>query len=199
MTTTYDLSMRLIRSVLVALCFCALVGSPVATAKQYAPPGKAGTSEYGEDIPTGGGNVETPAMGGGNTTRTDIDKLGAGKTGVRKLAKLGKSGAAAALLAQQIAPATETTPATKTTTGTETTPRTSSGRVTGTSESGGPDHQSTPLTAPGRSAIGGLWSTITGSDVDGIGVLLPLLLAFGLGAAVATIVMRSRRDEPPHA
>jgi hypothetical protein len=176
----YDRGMRLIRSLLAVLVLCALAGAPAAIAKQYAPPGKAGTSEYAEDIPTGGGNTATPAMGGGNKTAAQIDKLGAGKVGVRKLTKLGTTGAAAAQFAQQTAPATDAGRA----------PGTQAGRVAGAGEPGGLTRGST-LSAPSGSAIGGLWHAVTGSDAGGIGIFLPLLLVLSaLGAAVAGVRMR---------
>lgn len=191
---TYDHVMRSIRTGLAVLAACLLVSAPVAVAKNYAPPGKAGTSEYAEDIPAAGGNVSTPSMGGGNKTAAQIDKLGAGKAGVRKLAKLGKAGAAAAQFAQQTAPVTTnstTSPARKTTAPARTTSH----------------HHATPagrpasavLTASGGSAISGLGHVIGGSDVDGIGIFLPLLLVLSaFGAVVAgTLRMRRPRSDAP--
>jgi hypothetical protein len=179
--------MRSIRTGLAVLATGLLLAAPVAAAKNYAPPGKAGTSEYAEDIPAAGGNVSTPAMGGGNKTAAQIDKLGAGKAGVRKLAKLGKTGAAAAQFAQQTAPVT--TNAVVSTT------------VVSTTVSGAGRHASTPahrptsavLTASGGSAISGLGHMIGGSDVDGIGVFLPLLLVLSAVGAVVVGVLGMRR------
>ncbi len=48
----------------------------------------------------------------------------------------------------------------------------------------------------GLSAIGHL---LDGSDAGGLGVFLPLLLAFGLGAAVTVSVQRARRGRQPPA
>ncbi|MGH3267074.1 MAG: hypothetical protein ACRDNS_34405 [Trebonia sp.] len=170
--------MRQIRALLAALVISTLVWTPAAVAKQYAPPGKAGTSEYAEDIPTAGGNTATPAMGGGNKTAAEINRLGAGKVGVRKLSKLGEIGAAAAQWAQQTAPAA------------------TSGASAGAQRGGGAQEQtarSTVLTASGGSALSALGHLVGGSDVDGIGALLPVLLAFGLGVAAAISVRRTWR------
>jgi hypothetical protein len=50
----------------------------------------------------------------------------------------------------------------------------------------------------GGSALSGLLHLIGGSDAGGIGVFLPLLLAFGLGAAVAGGALHVlRRRQPP--
>jgi hypothetical protein len=189
---TYDQGMRAFRIVLAVFALSAFVWVPAAAAKQYAPPGKAGTSEYAEDIPTAGGNVSTPAMGGGNRTAAQIDKLGAGKAGVRKLTKLGTTGAATAQFAQQTAPVVSRATALTDTTGSGNASTSNAG--TGTS---GRSARGSTLAASGKSALSGVWGTISGADVDGIGAFLPLLLAFGLGAAVAVMVLRLRRDEQP--
>ena len=184
---TYDRVMRLIRSLLAIMALSALLWSPAALAKQYAPPGKAGTSEYAEDIPTAGGNAATPAMGGGNKTATQIDHLGAGKQGVRRLAKLGTSGAAAAQFALQTAPATAT----------PTTASTAPSTSAGTKKHSHPASPVVPkqqtLTASGGSAITALGRIIGGSDVGGIGIFLPLLLALGAVGAAAVAAVRMRR------
>jgi hypothetical protein len=187
--------MRLTRSLLAALTVAALILSPAALAKQYAPPGKAGTSEYAEDIPTAGGNAKTPAEGGGNKTSAQIDLLGAGRAGIRKLAKLGKTGAAAAQLVQQTAPATVAVTVTKTTTSASATPqsptkKSSAGKASGSSA---PLPQQRILTASGESASGAVGRIIGGSDVGGIGIFLPLLLLVGVLGASALAVARARR------
>jgi hypothetical protein len=176
--------MRLIRSVLAVLVSSALLWSPAAFAKQYAPPGKAGTSEYAEDIPTAGGNAKTPAMGGGNKTSAQIDHLGAGKEGLRKLAKLGATGAAAAQFAQQTAPATAkaTSTAAPPRAGTKTHPHPSP-----------VVSQQRTLTASGGSAMTALGRIIGGSDTGGIGIFLPLLLVAGALGAAALAAFRTRR------
>lgn len=188
----YDRVMRSVRTLLALLALVALVGSPAAVAKEYAPPGRAGTSEYAEDIPTAGGNAQTPAMGGGNTTAAQIDKLGGGKAGVRKLTRLGKSGAAAAQFAQQTAPtrsASSSAPRAPRS-GSETT---ASGAGTSAVPSSTPRTQAT-LRATGGSAVSALGRALDGSQ-GGIGLFLPLLLISGAFAATAWAVVRARR---PH-
>lgn len=178
--------MRLKRNVVAVLLLgslgCAQVASAAKT-KTYAPPGKAGTSQYSEVVPTAGGNVLPPAMGGGNPTAARISRLGSGKSGVHKLSKLGKQGAAAAQFAQQTAPVA-TAPVT--TAPVATTPK-------------GAHPSSVALRSPGGSALSGLTNLLGGSDVDGLGAILPLLLAFGLGAAVAVSALRLRRGRQPPA
>jgi hypothetical protein len=179
--------MRSIRTGLAVLTAGLLLSAPGAAAKNYAPPGKAGTSEYAEDIPAAGGNVPTPSMDGGNKTAAQIDHLGAGKVGMRKLAKLGKTGAAAAQFAQQTAPVT-----TNSTTSPAAQPTTAAGTSHHHSTAAGRP-ASAVLTASGGSAISGLGHVIGGSDVDGIGVFLPLLLVLSAVGAVVVGVLRMRR------
>lgn len=148
------------------------LSSPVAMAKNYAPPGRAGTSQYAEDIPSGGGNVQTPAMNGGNHSPAEIDSVGSGKVGVHRLAKLGKTGLAAAQFAQQTAPT-----------------------LTGSLQPIGGHSgaaRAVELSATGDSALGGLGHVLSGSDIDGIGVFLPLLFVFGLGWVAAIAFSRAR-------
>jgi hypothetical protein len=191
----YDRAMRLTRNLLAVLALAALVFSPAALAKQYAPPGKAGTSEYAEDIPTAGGNAKTPAEGGGNKTSAQIDHLGAGQEGVRKLAKLGKNGAAAAQFVQQTAPATVRASNAKRTTATSAAPSSPTRKRSGAKQSGSSATlpQQRTLTVSGGSASTALGRIIGGSDVGGIGILLPLLLLLGVIAAAAVAVARTRR------
>jgi hypothetical protein len=169
--------MRLIRMTAAVLVTALLIAVPAwaGQTKTYAPPGKAGSSQYAEVVPTGGGNVQTPAMSGGNPTSKQISSLSAGKTGVRKLAKLGKQGAAAARFAQQTAPAAI-----------------SSHGLQGPVGASG---STTLLRASDGSAVSGITNLLGGSDAGGIGLFLPLLLAFGLGAAVALTIVRLRRRE----
>ncbi|HEX3801314.1 MAG TPA: hypothetical protein VHV75_00595 [Solirubrobacteraceae bacterium] len=151
-----------------ALASAALVAlSPaVAGAKTYAPPGKAGSSEYAETLPASGGNIAPPTSADSASGAT-LSKLGAGRKGAQQLAKLGKAGQSAAAFARATAP-----------------PLVPAAGPTSASAASGP---------AGGSALSGLVHLIGGSDVDGIGVFLPLLLAFGLGAAVAVSVLRVRR------
>ena len=150
-----------------------------AAAKTYAPPGKAGTSEYSETLPASGGNVSPPAMGGGNRTGAQLSALGSGKAGARKLEKLGKTGQSAAAFAQATAPA----------------------RVPG-SHLSAPSPKASSAVESGQadgSAIGGVLRLLGGADSGGIGVFLPLLLAFTLGVAVTVVVWRGRQRRWPRA
>jgi hypothetical protein len=167
--------MRLKRIALVLVIAGALGCAPAAAAKKttYAPPGKAGTSEYAETLPAAGGSVAPPETGGGgNPTGAELSKLGSGKAGAAKLSKLGKAGQSAAAFARATAPVV--TPATR---------------------SSSPSSSITADDQTGGSALSGLLHLIGGSDSGGIGAFLTLLLAFGLGAAVAIGVLRRRR--PP--
>lgn len=179
---TYDRLMRLIRGAIATLLTALVVAAPAQAGKVkvYAPPGKAGTSQYSEIVPAAGGNTQTPAMGGGNPTAAQISHVGQGREGVRKLAKLGKAGTAAAQFAQATAPSVVV-------------PRHGLGGVLPRPRS------ATLAAATGGSAAGGVWRVLGGSDAGGIGVFLPLLLAFGLGAAVAAAVIRLVRQRDPGA
>jgi hypothetical protein len=155
-------AMRPIRATVVLLvCGVMVVCPSVAGAKKYAPPGKAGTSEYAETLPAAGGNVAPPASPGSAGGKA-LSQLGHGGAGARRLEKLGKDGRSAAGFARATAPTV--VPA------------------------------SGSASSSGGSALSGLLDLIRGSDSGGIGVFLPLLLAFGLGAAVATGVVRLRRQ-----
>jgi hypothetical protein len=178
--------MRLARVMSLVLAMALLSAAPAVAGKTkvYAPPGKAGSSQYSEVVPTGGGNVQTPAMGAANPTAKQISSLGAGGTGLRKLSKLGKQGAAAAQFAQQTAPAIV---------------HSTHGLNGPSAPSGGKPAKAAPLSPTNGSAITGITSVLGGSDAGGIGVLLPLLLAFCLGAAVALSVARVRRERRPPA
>ena len=162
----------------------ALVPSAAVAAKVkvYAPPGKAGTSQYSEVVPSAGGNTLPPAMGGSNPTAAQISKIGSGQTGVKKLAKLGQQGAAAAQFAQATAPVVVH----------------SSHGLQGQPAAPGSE---TLTGSPGASALSGIGHLLGGSDVDGIGAILPLLLAFGFGAAgaVSALRLRLRRGRQPPA
>lgn len=177
--------MRLIRATAATLATALLIAAPAEAGKTktYAPPGKAGSSQYAEVVPTGGGNVQTPAMGAANPTAKQISRLGAGRSGVRKLSKLGKQGAAAAQFAQQTAPAVV---------------HPSHGLQGPSSGAAGPGSPE-PLSASRGSAFSGITDLLSGSDAGGIGAFLPLLLAFGLGTAAGISVVRVRRARRPPA
>lgn len=184
--------MRIQRIAPVVVALACLAWAPSALAgktKTYAPPGKAGSSEYSEVIPASGGNVAPPSSGGGNTTAAQISALGSGKAGVRKLDRLGKAGAEAAQFAQATAPVASTHGFGSTTSG---------GTAAGSTHTAGSKRGSV-LQPSGGSGLAAISDLLDGSDADGIGVLLPLLLAFGLGVALTVSVMRTRRGRQPPA
>lgn len=181
----YHRSVRIQRFMPAAVAIICLAAAPVAHAgktKVYAPPGKAGSSQYSEVIPAAGGNVAPPSSGGGNTTAAQISSLGSGKAGLRKLGKLGKAGAAAAVFAEATAPVPSRHGFGVTRAGT-----------TGTRP------VTVLATSTGGSGLSALGHLLDGADAGGIGVFLPLLLAFGLGAAVTVSVQRVRRGRQPPA
>jgi hypothetical protein len=140
--------------------------------KVYDPPGKAGANEYAEVIPSAGGNVAPPSSGGGNTTAAQISKLGAGKLGIKKLTKLGTQGSAAAQFALQTAPSptpTRLPPA----------------------KASLPPRPGTAVKAPAGSALAGVGQLLGGSDIDGLGLVLPVSLA-ALTACALGYVLRRR-------
>lgn len=167
----YDLPMRLVRlrPIFLVFAMAGVFSSSAAAAKVYAPPGKAGATQYSETLPASGGNVAppgaTPYTGSGKPgSLGPIAKLGSGAAGVRHLAKLGTEGQAAAGFAQATAPAAVT-----------------------------PDRAGAPAGASGGSAVHGLLSLLGGSDAGGIGLFFPALLALSLLAAlVAAGIQRSR-------
>lgn len=174
--SSYDRSMR-VKYVVVILVAASFGGAlPAgAAAKTYAPPGKAGTSEYSETLPASGGNVAPPAMTGGNPTGAQLSALGSGQAGARKLEKLGKQGQSAAAFAQATAPT----------------------RLHGSHLSAPAKNAAGQVESPGGSAISGVLHVLGGSDSGGIGVFLPLLLAFGLGVAVTVGVWTGLRRRQP--
>jgi len=165
----YDRPMRVTRVVAILAAGALAAGPGVAHAATYAPPGKAGLTEYSETLPAAGGNVGPPSDGGHGTA---LSALGSGRTGARRLAKLGSTGAAAAEFARASAPL----------------------RSTPTRSAGAQDARRPAISVAGSggSAVSGVFDLLGGSDGDGIGVFLPGLLAFGLGWGVAVVVMRSR-------
>jgi hypothetical protein len=166
----YHRTMRLGRTA-VALVAVLVAASPAAAAaKTYAPPGKAGASEYFETLPASGGNV-APPNNHPDASGAALSKLGAATTGVHKLQKLGKDGQSAAAFAKATAP-TVTAPVTA---------------------------SPTLSAASGGSAISGVAHLLGGSDGGGIGIFLPLLLAFGLAGAAAVIGLRVWRGRQPSA
>lgn len=173
---------RLTRWVTLALACAALALMPAAASAQvYAPPGKAGSSEYAETIPTSGGNVAPPSDPG-SSSGSALGSIGHGSAGAQALSKLGTAGKAAAALARATAPATAAqVPA--------------STRPSGSSTPSGP--LSKLIRSPGGSAVGGLASLAEGNDDGGIGFFMPLLLGLSLAGALAVVSLRAwRRGRP---
>lgn len=166
----YPCWMRLPR-VMVAVVAVALTCVFVATgvAKVYAPPGKAGATQYSETLPASGGNVappsSTPYTGQGPASAPGpIAKLGSGAAGIKHLSNLGSEGQAVAGFAQATAPTVVKAP-----------------------------HADVSASVSGSSAISGILSLLGGSDVGGIGLFLPVLLALALGLALGVAGQRALR------
>jgi hypothetical protein len=185
----YPQAMRAIRRGVPTVILSALVMAAPAAAKNYAPPGRAGTSQYAEDIPSSGGDVQTPAMGGGNPTPAQISKIGQGRAGLRRLTQLGQAGSAAAQFAQQTAPtvAHATFPRR---------PPAAAGhhRGHGGSRAGAGTTGETLTPASGGSALSGVGHVLEGSDQGGIGAFLPALLILCAVAAGVLAALRVRGE-----
>ncbi|MGI8863628.1 MAG: hypothetical protein ACR2JH_04385 [Solirubrobacteraceae bacterium] len=165
-----------------------LLGAPTqAFALRLTPPGKSGTDQYFETIPTSAGNAAPPqgggtgSAGGGSGGAHALAQLGQGRAGATSLAHLGNDGQAAATLAAATAPANAAGPAT----------------------AGGSGHTTTPagshgLTAlPGESASRGIAGALTGSDAGGLGLVLPLLLGTSVIMAIGLAAWKLRRGGGP--
>jgi len=154
---------------------CLLGALPVAAgAKTYEPPGKAGATEYAETIPSAGGNVKPPkaTVYTGTATPTGsapITQLGAGVKGLQADAKLGTSGQEAAGFAQSTAPAVV-----------KVAPSAQPSAAHGSGSGSG-------------SALSAVAHLLGGDDGGGIGVFLPLALAFSLGLACGVGALRLYR------
>jgi hypothetical protein len=159
----------------------------IAGAKIYAPPGKAGASEYFETLPASAGNVAPPSAttytaptkssatnpasttsSGTSAASSRLSKVGAGTKGANKVAKLGSNGESAAAFAQETAPAVVKTSANE-------------------------RASDAAFVTPNGSALSGVVRLLGGSDAGGIGAFLPLALILGLVAAIAAAVVRLRR------
>lgn len=162
---TYHPGMRLARATVALVVASALVVLPaVAQAVEYAPAGKAGANEYVETLPASGGNIAPPANG--TSSGSTLTQSSAANAATHKLKKLGPNGQAAVQFAAATAPTVVVLP---------------------------PHKRSEIVASPNGSALTGFLHVIGGSDAGGIGAFMPLLLAFGLGAAVAFSVVRVRR------
>jgi hypothetical protein len=171
-------SMRRMRWAAITLISATLLVLPSsAVAAHLAPPGKAGANQYFETIPTSAGNAAPPS---GAVNPRPLARLGAGRRGAERLARLGKTGAAAAALAHATAPVT----------------------ASGAAQSTGAPAQGTGRPAPatvtdsgGQSPVSSVVSALGGSDSGGLGLVLPLLLVTALIVAFgfAVVALRPRR------
>jgi hypothetical protein len=180
----YDQPVRWMRGVtLIFVAAGLLVFAGSASAVTLAPPGKSGADQYYETIPTSGGNAGSPAATGhsisghGNGTNA-LASLGRGRAGESHLSKLGKPGKAAATLAAATAPAR-------------------AGGRTHRPGGGLSASQIRSFSAPaGSSTASALASLLGGSDLGGLGFVLPMLLLLALLAIVAvaaSTLLRRRR------
>jgi hypothetical protein len=172
--------MKFVRRASVLLFSAFLLAAPSeAFALSLTPPGKSGTDQYFETIPTSAGNAAPPQGGGigsGNGGSHALSQLGHGTAGTRGLSHLGKDGQAAAGLAAATAPAN------------------GSGRGVAPGNSAG----SHGLNAvQGESASSGIADALTGSDAGGIGLVLPLLLGTSLIVAIGLAAWKIRRGGGP--
>lgn len=170
---------RAVRVLALIIVVAALAVPATATAAHYAPPGKAGATQYFETIPTSGGNVAPPSYNptprpssssssSPTTASPTLASVGTGSHGSKKLSRMGKSGQAAANFAQATSPV-----------------------VPAASSTGnGLDKLQAN---PGGSAVGSLTSMLTGSDAGGIGIFMPLLLGLSLLAALGIGAYRAIR------
>ena len=154
------------RAILVCLAGAALTGASAGPAlAQTVPSGNSEVDQYSESLPAPGGNKTIKPPGGGNAG-------GAGGRSVvpqgtaSQLEQLGPAGRAAAALAESTAP------------------KDSAGR----SKGAGRDAKD----ASGSSAFSAVSDAVTGSDGDGLGILLPLILGAVAATGIGYAVMRRR-------
>ena len=170
--------MRYLRvvAVLVGMLLAAAPAAAVAKgtgSTKYDPPGLGGANQYYELIPTSGGGTTTPTDLSAPTAKT-VDALGKSKQAIKKLRKLGAAGKATADWAEATAP----------TRARETGGLGSESSSTATAAS---------VSTGGGSAFSGVAHLLGGSDVDGIGAALPILLLVSLAGAVGYAAGRGAR------
>jgi hypothetical protein len=176
--------MQLIRRASILLFSVFVLGAPSqAFALRLTPPGKSGTDQYFETIPTSAGNAAPPQGGGGGSGSGDhaLSQLGQGGAGARSLAHLGKDGQAAASLAAATAP----------------TNGAGRGAASGSARGTGPAGSHGLNALQGESASRGIADALTGADAGGIGLVLPLLLGTSLILAVGLGAWKLRRGSGP--
>lgn len=162
----------------------------VAGAAVLAPPGKSGANQYFEDIPSSQGNAAPPGTGGPSSPASVLGSIGRGRAGARSLAKLGKDGQAAAVLATETAPSSGAQA------------RSSARHAGGAStragvstRAGGPGALEPLIPSSGGSSTGALVRALGGSS-GGLGLLFPVLLVAGLLAAAVGAGARLMRRGP---
>jgi hypothetical protein len=183
-TGAYDRTMRLVRRTSIFLFSVLLLSGPSqAFALSLTPPGKSGTDQYFETIPTSAGNAAPPQGRGGGAGSGDraLSQLAQGGAGARSLAHLGKDGQAAASLAAATAP----------------TNGAGRGAGSGSARGTGPAGSHGLNALQGESASRGIADALTGSDPGGIGLVLPLLLGTSLILAIGLAAWRLRRGSGP--
>jgi hypothetical protein len=158
-----------------------VVALPVAgaAAESRVPPGVSGANQYSETLPGPGGNDRT----GGGSGKTPAQAVG--KENAAKLEALGPDGRAAAELAAETAPGGGK----------------AAGGHGGAASNGGASGSSSGAGASGSSGLDQVFGQVTGtggseSGSNGMGLLLPLLIAAAIVAAAAYALNRRRTARP---
>jgi hypothetical protein len=170
-----------IRIAIVALTALFVVALPVAgaAAESRVPPGVSGANQYSETLPGPGGNDRT----GGGSGKTPAQAVG--KENAAKLEALGPEGRAAAELAAETAPGGGK----------------AAGGHGGAASGGASGGSSSDAGASGSSGLDQVLGQVTGtggseSGSNGMGLLLPLLIAAAIVAAAAYALNRRRTARP---
>jgi hypothetical protein len=170
------------RIAIVALTALFVVAVPVAgaAAESRVPPGVSGANQYSETLPGPGGNDRT----GGGSGKTPAQAVG--KENAAKLEALGPEGEAAAELAAETAPGGG---------------KAAGGHGGAASNGGASEGSSSGAGASGSSGLDQVLGQVTGtggseSGSNGMGLLLPLLIAAAIVAAAAYALNRRRTARP---
>ena len=164
-----------LRSVLLAMVVLALAAPSAATAAT-APPGNSEVDQYTETLPGPSGNntVDPPA-----NPKPEDSVLPPGTRG--DLEKFGPDGAAAAGLAESTAPDAPSGDA-------QGAAKPSGGGSGGSAAAGGAGD------AKGDSAVKGVLEALTGTNGDGLGVFLVLILAAVAAMGIGHVLLRRARQ-----
>jgi hypothetical protein len=171
--------MRIAIAALAAL-FVVALPTAGAAAESRVPPGVSGANQYSETLPGPGGNDRT----GGGSGKTPAQAVG--KENAAKLEALGPEGEAAAELAAETAPEGGKAGGGHGGAASNGGASGSSGSGSGTAGSSGLDQVLGQVTGTGGSESGS----------NGIGLLLPLLIAAAIVAAAAYALNRRRTARP---